>query len=615
MAGQSPAYLTSEQFDSPTFGARMAAGGAVLVVLAATLLQISRIGGLQRESIASFAYTQDEAYEQLVIGRELAGVAGSRSERFGDATPLTASASPGWSLLMAVLLGLRVLSPEAGRSLDEIALVPLVVNLGAAAVLLMLAGHLVRREIRSGLWMFVILVGMALLIPVPPLALTGMEHLAHAVLLLAAVGAGLRAADYEKASVGRTLLATVLIFLSVSLRYESLAALLGLVLWGWIQRRSGRQVWPLAAGIAAVAAVSLHLVRHGGSVLPNPVLVHLGTVFEGGWRNWPTSVLEHAIENLSRVRVPWMLLIVGTVLLAGWRGRTHSPDVFERRRVGWLFVFVVAATCHLLVGPTDTESFRHVAYLIPLGVVAIAQAAAAGTVEDRGRSVQPAGEGVTADERSAVTAAPQPWRRGAGLIAVAALVSMGLVALPAIDAFFDASQAARDAYIRNRLTASFVRTYYGESAVASNEVGTLNYETRARVVDLSGQANQAVALARLHGTYTADAVSEMVDAAGAPVALLLGDAGEVPVPQNWKLLGGWHRAGADRRSASAVQLYSVSPDLETDARMILRLFSEGQRRGIEFWFVEDDALPGTRPEALQVDGARETNDRERHEGA
>jgi hypothetical protein len=53
--------------------------------------------------------------------------------------------------------------------------------------------------------------------------------------------------------------------------------------------------------------------------------------------------------------------------------------------------------------------------------------------------------------------------------------------------------------------------------------------------------------------------------------------------------------------------------METDARMVLRLFSEGERPGIEFWFVEDDALPGTRPESLQVDGHRGSEARRRTE--
>jgi len=596
MTGQPAATHGSLEAHGPTFGGRLAAAGALLVLLGVTFLQIYRIGGADAGAVKTFAYTQDQAYEQLVIGRELFEDARSQLGHYAGMTPLAASASPGWSLIMAGLLSIRGLSPEHGLSPDEVALVPLVVNLVAAALLVMIAGHLVGREVRSGFWMFVFLVGMGVLLALPALVLTGMEHLVHMVVMLLAVGVGIRSLETPDTPLVRITLAVLLAAAMVALRYESLAILLALVLWAWVQRRSGRGVFVFGAGVAVVVAFGAFLAGFGSSVVPNPLLVYAGTLLEGGWRDWPSSLLKHALENLRAGLLIWVLVGAGAVVLAAWRGRMHSPDPLDRRRVGWLFVFVFAGLAHLLIGPMQGAGLRTAAYLIPLGGVALAMAVGAAFNADRLRLLGATPVGVGPTERAAVLTGGT-WHRGKGLVALLCLLPIGVAAAPQIRAFVTASQAARDGFVRGREAASFVRTYYADGPVATNQTGVLGYETRARLVDLSGTTDHHLALARRQGTYGSEQLARAAEQAGARIALILGASPSVPVPQDWVLIGGWHRAGSDRSSESAVTVYSVTaPAIET--RSALRGFG-AHTAEVEFWFVEDEASPATHPEGLQ----------------
>jgi hypothetical protein len=586
-----PATLIAPERDAPNFSGRLAAVAALFILLGATLLQVYRVGA-DGDGIKSFAYSQDAAYEQLVISRELAQGVETGPAQYRGATPLIGSASPGWSLAMAFLLGLPSLSPDSGRGVDEIALVPLVVNVVAAALLVMVAGHLVRLEIHGVAGMLAFLLAVGVLIPLPLLVLNGMQHLIQTVVILLAVAVGLRSIEDEDVPVGLTLLAGILLAISVALGYQALAVIFALMVWAWIQRRAGRAVFLAVAGMGVVLAVGKYLTAHGGSVVPNPVLMHAGTLIEGGWSDWPSSVLRNATTNLQATTLPWVLLGMGVVLLAGRRGQTHSFDPLERGRAGWLFVFVFAGLAHLLLGPADATAPHHTAYLVALGAVAIGRAVGATYNADRFCVARSAALGVGRDERTAVlSGSVRPWCRGGVLVAAVCVLPLMIMAMPAIRGFVTAPQAARDAYARNRLAASFVRTYFPSGPVATNETGLLGYETHARLVDLSGRTNRQLALARFKGSYDSNRVAAEVAEAGGPVAILFASGPPVPVPQAFKQIGGWYPAGTGRNSDSAVAVYSVSPVLETDVRIALRLFSEQRVDGIDFWF-DDEGRAG-----------------------
>jgi len=583
----------------------MAAVAALLVLLGVVLVQIYRVGPGEGGRIERFTYTETKAYRALAIGLQMAEPANVRPGVSQGATPLAASASPAWSLLMAGLFRLSGPSEQPATGAHMMTLAPLVINLAGAALLIMLAGHLVSRSVRTAFWMFILLVALGVLIPLPRLVMTGMEHVTHMLIILLAVHVGLRSVEHDAVSIKLTSLAVLLALVNVALRYESLGVVFALFAWAWIQHHSGRKVWSVLAGLGVVAAVGAYLAAHGGTIVPNPVLVHAGMILHGDWSHWPSRLLDHARHNLGNAVVLWFLLLIAAALLGTDRVRANSLHPFDRRRAGWLFVFVFAGLAHLLFGQTD-DSYRHTAYLVPLGAVAVVLTLAARYHEGRYRlapapsepgSLLDAGRGPQqlVPARSEVL----PCFRGNVLIPVLCILPLLLAAVPVLYAFASASPAAQDAYVRDRVSASFVRTYFPNGTVVTNQPGMLDYETSARVFDLSGRTDLGLAEARFFGKYDAELLARQVAEAESQVALLLGDSEPVPIPPSWNLIGGWYRGGTDRMSASAVRVYSVSPALQSDLKIALRLFSEQQREGIEYWFAEPDSTLASGPGGTQ----------------
>lgn len=601
MADQPATTVPVERMQQPAGGARLAALLAMMVLLAVVLLQVYRVRSAD-ERVEDFAYTRDRAYLDLQIARELAEPTLAGPERFVDSTPMASTASSGWVVLLASLMRTTGLSTEGGRTAQEVALLPLGLNVIAAGVLVLLGGHLLRREVRSGVWMFLLLVGMGLCMPLPRVVMAGGEFVPHAITMLLAIWLGIAVVERDRPSFWLTVMAALVTVLNISLRLEAISALVGTVAWAFVRGRTGRKLWSVAAGAGLLVVVAMYLGQSGAPAVPNVVLLHGSMVFGEHWSVLPEHLLWFAWRNLENALLPWMLLLIGAGLLAAGRRQMHSPVPSQRERAGWLFVFVFVALAHLLFGQTD-DGFGHTAYLVPIGFVAIGRTLAASDRCDRQRveqlsSMPPGVNAETAgtEKVTAATARPQVGTRGGVLIGLLCLVPLGVVAVPEIRAFVTAPQAARDAAVRDRAAAAFVRRYFPVGPVAVNRPGSAVYETNAELVDLAGVISHPVALARWEDRYDRAFVADVVTGAEARLALISGSPVDVPLPEGWSEVGGWFREGTGPVSNSAVRVYATVPSARTEVGMALRIFSESPQPvpHMEYWFVErPDASPTT----------------------
>ncbi|GMU24093.1 MAG: hypothetical protein AMXMBFR13_41700 [Phycisphaerae bacterium] len=542
---------------------RVAAVGAVLIVLAATVLQVVRA---DRACQGQFTYAMDEAYAHLTLARQMAA-GGNADDHATAAQALAGSASPLWTSLLA---GLVRLTGDPASAADPgwierlKPLTPLMLNLLAAAMLLLLVGHMLRRDVRSSWGILGRLLAMAAIMPVPLLVLTGMEHLAHAFALLLAVGVGIELIERERLAAGPLLLAALWVALAVGLRYESLAAALGLLLWAWIRRRTLRALLPVVAAVSVVSGVGVFLAVHGESWLPDAMRLRL-LDGGGGWGEWVERAIARAVSNLREALVPAVLVMVAATMLWSRREQQSSPDADDRIRVAWLFVFVVAGAVHLLLGPAD-DRLRYTAYLVPLGSVAILRA--------------------LANRPGAKWAPSAPVGLRYSVMAVICLLPLAAAAVPAVRAAWGAPEVCRDVYVRNRMAASFVRTFFPERVVGGDEIGALSYGTQARVVDLPR--------ARMERTF-------VQSAAPVAVAFQTGRAdGDFPTLRSWVRVGGWRPVPPV--IGGGVSVYAPL-DQEGDVRRALRLFPKGLPEGVEIWLVEPEQQTASAPAGSRSAGS------------
>ncbi|GMV96915.1 MAG: hypothetical protein AMXMBFR83_12740 [Phycisphaerae bacterium] len=513
---------------------RAAAIGAVLVTLAACIGQAIRA---QAACGRDFTYARDEAYSHLALARAMASPAPASGQAPPAVAMLADSASPAWTGLLAGLVRLMRASPE-GRLAR---LAPLVINLMTAGLLILLVGHAVRFDVRGPAGMFALLLVVAAVMPLPLLVLTGMEHLAHAFVLLLAVWASVEVIERERLAARRLVSSMVWMALAVGLRYESLAVLAGVALWAWIRRRAGRMVLTVLAGAGVAVGVAAYLAAHGESWLPRPIRDRLLE----GVHDGPALlrlVFERSVNNLRLALLPAALVVIAAAMLWSRREQQSSPDAEDRIRVGWLFVFLAAGATHLLVGRVD-EGFRYTAYLVPLGVVAMVRA--------------------MANRPGAKWAPSAPVGLRHTVMAVFCLLPLVVAGIPLLRAGWTAPSEAQAVHERNRQMAAFLRIYFPRAVVASNEVGVLRYEAvQARVLLSSkggGETDDASPLADVQLAFAVEPSSTTLRTL-----------------RSWREIGGWRSTAG---GAGKVTLFASGD--AGDVRLALNEFAKRGPAGLE----------------------------------
>lgn len=494
---------------------------AVFALAAAVLVAWSL-----RHSGGYLVYALDDAYIHMAMARNLAehGVFGVT--RYGFTS---SSSSPLWTLALAGLFAL-----VGARDW-----LPLVLNLVFAASLLLVAGRLLSAHGVASRARFLALLAVAFLTPLPALTLVGQEHILHAALTLAFAGL-LTSAGAEPA------LLLFAPFLTAA-RYEGLF----LVLIGCLVLAARRRL-RFAVALGAVSLLppvvyGLVSVAHGWYPLPNPVLLKgaLGEHLTG----WHRLGLVPFLGGWSELaRTPHLLALVALAaiaLLARWR----SPS----SREGTLLVLFVGTTLlHLQYAKTGWF-YRYEAYLVALGVVALAVAL-------HGLVVRPA------------------WLPA--LLTSAALLSCGV---RGVRSYLETPGAVGNIYEQQIQMGRFLARFYAGQAVAANDIGAICYLADVRAFDLWGLASREVAEAKLTGRYATPWIAERARAQGVRVAVLyerwLDAAGGVP--PEWVRAGRWRVGRNVVLGDRTVAFYATDPGEAGPLAEHLRAFAPDLPPGVE----------------------------------
>ncbi|MFW6156147.1 MAG: hypothetical protein ACOC7J_02415, partial [Armatimonadota bacterium] len=266
------------------------AGAALLAMGVVALLALACV----RKSGGTLVYALDDPYIHLAMGRTLAesGVWGLNVN-----TPGAASSSPLWTVLLAgltVIFGAHVW-------------LPLALNIAAAGALALAAELWLRELSVRPAWRIGTVAAILVIGPVGPLAMTGMEHVAHAAAVLVLAGLALRSRAAGPPALG------VAGALATGFRYESafVAAALALVLA--LQRDWRRAVALLLGPAAVVTAVGVAQLSVGESFLPNSLIVKavsFSSAGVGDWARWKAfGAINHAFEA-PVVALPLLALLM-----------------------------------------------------------------------------------------------------------------------------------------------------------------------------------------------------------------------------------------------------------------------------------------------------------------
>lgn len=530
----------------------------LLAFLAATGYLFIRIA---RTTDPSHVYLLDDPYIHMAIAKNLAqhGVWGTTQYGFAFA-----SSSPLWILILSAWYAIS--GPNE--------LAPLLLNL-LFATLLVAVLHLECRRWGVPRWLGIpVSLMLVLAIPLFPLIFLGMEHSLHVLSSVVFLVLVARLVESPQSAGRSWVWPAVVGALMTGARYEGLflAGCAGLVLCLLGRAKQGLLI--VAASTFPVLAYALYAMGHGGSWLPNSVLLK-------GNANHPWSMettvqkilagLPEEPESYVPVLVLWgaaIVLLVAMLLLS--RARLVSPRdpsslPAPEARAGVclrLGVFALTVPLHLHFAELGWL-YRYEAYLVAIGLLSVLEG------------------GVTLFRHLYVR-----WKGRAASPFLLSLTTILLVVALFYPMSYRVSESIRQTPIAARAifeqpyqVGRFLHRYYSGRVVAVNDIGAVSYYSNARLVDLVGLGTNEVARQIRNGTFDFAAYCSQAE-----VEIAVVYTHWYPQPDSWLRAGSWMIVDRGALGGNVVSFFGLTPAAQQELIGHLRDFSQSlpssvQQRG------------------------------------
>jgi hypothetical protein len=486
----------------------------VAIALYVAILAVQLSAGL-RHTGGTFVYAQDDPYIHLSIARTLAdhAVWGIRPDDFA-----AASSSPLWTLLLALLWALGVHG----------AWMPFLINVACGVAVILLVARILASSF-DGRATLAMLAALIVCVPLTTLALVGMEHSLQILVVLAFAWHAARLAGGDEHIPSSRL--PVLAMLLTAVRYEGLFVVAAASVVLWQRRRRRETIMVLAAAAIPVLAAGTYFVWHGGTILPNSLLMKSVPARFGTFGGGVTAVLSDWASMIVVYRRPVEL----SLLLATLAGLALAP---ERPRVAWTRPFAEMYVITLLLHSALVKLeffYRYEAYLVAFGGVAIALVAA---------------EVARRERRPVLFALPS-----AAIVAVLAIP----LAIRAISAATETPLAMRNVFEQQYQMGLLFRDKYAGVPIAINDIGAVGWMSSSPILDVYGLASQQVADLKRHKAWTSAALERLAFDRGVRAAGIYERALAPLIPTTWILVGEWRIRDNVAVSEDTVGFYAPTP--------------------------------------------------------
>jgi hypothetical protein len=509
---------------------------AILIPLY-TLLCVALFLTDLRESGNSLIYPLDDAYIHMSLAKNLAlhGVFGVTADGF-----TACSSSPLWVFLISVaysLVGVHTWPPLAYGFVFGLILIV------AASEILLRSGSSRFNTIFS-------VTALCLVIPLPVLVLSGMEHVTHILLsvLLMFWAAWFIAEPRVPAWVRFAL--PITIAASVMIRFETLFLVGAIVLLLLLRRRFLPAGIFLGAALAPIAILGLYSVSKGWFWLPTSLLLKGRMPQFLSVTSVVHSVGYAALSQL--LRTPHLMIpVVALVAIYLWR-RTRGASPWDRGQV-MICLTLITILAHLQYTRSEFNLLgRYEGYLLGMAILSIG----------------------CADLSVVFRNLRAAFKEKSNIIEVLP-VSLAVI-LVLVPLFHHGLQTAiqfpagrRSLYRQQYQMARFLAAYYNTSSVAANDIGAVNYFTRIRCLDLYGLANKEVCRLKRAGRYDAHAIDQLAMSQNTKIAIvydswfqnrILPDGSWGPgLPASWQRVAEWRTQDAALLGDNDVAFYAVDP--------------------------------------------------------
>ncbi len=473
-----------------------------------------------------FVYTQDDPYISMATARNWVryGVWGGDRYRFSSST-----SSLLWPLLLAIcykLFGVH-------------ATIPLELNLLLVCALFIAANKLLKKRSLSPTWIAVTLFVMILMVPLPLLVTSGLEHVLHSLSILLLLFYGTEAICRNGTLSSRdTLMLGLLSMFTVMSRYESVALIAVIIFALALRKRLLASIVTAVAASIPIIAWGLISLHYGAYFLPNSILLK-SRVPDGRAVNPMGVFLTTSIETV--MAHPFLPILSLFPLLFLLFSRMRGDIESSQQSLNLLFILMDWA--QILFGKLDSF-YRYDGYVIISGVMVIAI--------DMDRVLRGQVTGFRVRRKLGVAGNTIMILTGIGIVSMG--FQRGINALEALP------QASANIYEQQYQMGLFVRQFYTGETVAANDIGCINYLADIHCLDIWGLANMNAAKLRIQGDVNPQTIGDLVKRKGARLVMIYDTWFPNAIPSQWTREGRWIIPFNIVDGDNTVSFYAPSPN-------------------------------------------------------
>ena len=485
-------------------------------------------------------YALDDAYIHMAMAKNIAlhGVWGVT--RYGFSST---SSSPLWLLVLTACY--------AAFGVNGVT--PFILNVVFATAVCTAAFVVLKKYGVGKIRLFVCLLAITFLTPLPALIFGGMENTMHTFLAVAFLYAA--TSILAKSTPARKDYAAVIVLSSLITlaRYESIFLVAAVAALFLFKKKLPAALLVVAAGALPLVVLGIISTSQGWYFLPNSILLNIDR-FGAHGLNYKTLLNLSGFGKTGRA--PHILMLILGSLAAfsfavkKYRHLWHPAAIMPA-------IFVVVAFLHMQYCRTG-HFYRYEAYLITLGLVTLGAALPAAALK---------------------TVRAELKRASLAYYAAVALL-LAFAAWPlytrAYNAFRETPRATVNIYEQQYQMGLFLKEFYTGEVVAANDIGAINYLADIKCLDLVGLGSIEVLKAKDLRRYNTRGIATLAEAHGAAIAIVYKQwyTSEGGLPPEWPFIGSWRITGNVVCAYPAVQFYAISPDQQFKLLHNLVDFSE-----------------------------------------
>lgn len=508
-----------------------------LLVLIAVIFEI---GWLKNQE--HFVYSLDDAYIHMAMSKNLAlhGVWGVTLNGF------TSSSS---SLLWTGLLGFLfyIFGLHSG--------IPFLLNVTFALLTVFAVYYILKQLGMKNVYIVLVLLGLIILSPLPPLIFTGLEHVLHiCISILFIFFLSLRINNANKYFFVIILLGMLLPLV----RYEGIVLVIaGSILLLVFGKNRLLPFLLFVFGLLPVFVFGLVSISKGWSFFPNSMVLKGGLPDIVSFNDAGTFL--YYLAKVFFGRSVFLIILLSAVLFTtGFFFYYYKKEKIKIvKRAGFIMLILLLVNISLyIVFAGSGWSYRYQSFLIALGIFVLAY--------------------FVFENKDWFTSLNHTVKRY--VLGTGAFIFSAYFLYQAVILIWNTPAAMNNIYEQQYQMAKFIGNYYEGKTIALNDIGAVNYFNNIKCVDLWGLSNIEVSKEMRKGTYSENYVRKIARDKNVDIAILydswFSEGDSTILPKEWVKAGEWKILNNVIAGDDVVSFYAVKSTEEINLVSNLRAYSK-----------------------------------------